>query len=154
MVYVALVIALIAGLIAWQANRRNKDLEERIARVNSRVYQIRQEMLETQEKAQREIMALRFELMRSTGELKVTADMTLDEVNMLHPQVPQLLAGFHIGGCSSCSYDGSQRLDLVAASGGQPVEPILVALTQLLEADQNGSLNPAPLKMPNVQLVI
>lgn len=71
---------------------------------------------------------------------------------MVHPLAGQVLASFHIGGCSSCAVDGSTRLDLAVASSGQTVEPIIVALNNLITESQNGTLSEEILKTPNVQL--
>ena len=152
MVYVALVVALVAVFMAWQANRKNAYLSERIGQLNSRIFKARQELLEAQERAQHELMALRIELRRSQGALKVTGDMPVEEVLLIHPMAAQVLGGFHIGGCSSCAVDGSQRLDLAVASSGQPIEPVLEALNRLITEDHNGSLSADRLKTPNVEL--
>jgi hypothetical protein len=138
--------------MAWQANRKNKYLTERIGQLNSRIFKTRQELLEAQEKTRHDLTALRIELLKSQGTFKVTGDMPVEEVLMIHPLADQVLGSFHIGGCSSCAVDGSQRLDLAVASSGQPLEPVLVALNRLLTDEQNGTLSAERLKTPNVEL--
>ncbi len=152
MLYAILVLALLGLLMAWRTSRKQKDLTERISQLNSRIYQTRREMLEAQEKTHRDLTALKFEWLKSKGKLQVTPDLTLDEVLLVHPMAGQVLASFHIGGCSSCAVDGSTRLDLAAASSGQTVEPIIVALNNLITESQNGTLSEEILKTPNVQL--
>jgi hypothetical protein len=152
MIYVSLGIALVAVFMAWQANRKNKYLTERIGQLNSRIFKTRQELLEAQEKTRHDLTALRIELLKSQGTFKVTGDMPVEEVLMIHPLADQVLGSFHIGGCSSCAVDGSQRLDLAVASSGQPLEPVLVALNRLLTDEQNGTLSAERLKTPNVEL--
>jgi hypothetical protein len=152
MIYAILVLALLGLLMAWRTSRKQKDLTERISQLNSRIYQTRREMLEAQEKTHHDLIALKFDWLKSQGKLQVTPDMTLDEVLMVHPMAGQVLASFHIGGCSSCAVDGSTRLDLAVASSGQMVEPIIVALNNLITESQNGTLPEEVLKTPNVQL--
>jgi hypothetical protein len=152
MIYVSLGIALVAVFMAWQANRKNKYLTERIGQLNSRIFKTRQELLEAQEGTRHDLTALRIELLKSQGTFKVTGDMPVEEVLMIHPLADQVLGSFHIGGCSSCAVDGSQRLDLAVASSGQPLEPVLVALNRLLTDEQNGTLSAERLKTPNVEL--
>ena len=152
MIYVTLGIALVAVFMAWQANRKNKYLTERIGQLNSRIFKTRQELLEAQEGTRHDLTALRIELLKSQGTFKVTGDMPVEEVLMIHPLADQVLGSFHIGGCSSCAVDGSQRLDLAVASSGQPLEPVLVALNRLLTDEQNGTLSAERLKTPNVEL--
>lgn len=152
MIYAILVLALVGLLMAWRTGRKQKDLTERISQLNNRIYQTRREMLEAQEKTHRELTTLKFEWLKSQGKLQVNPDMPLDEVLMVHPMAGQVLASFHIGGCSSCAVEGSTRLDLAAAFSGQTVEPIIVALNNLITDSQNGTLSEEILKTPNVQL--
>lgn len=151
--YLALAVGIIAIFMAWRTGRKNSELQERIAQVNSRVYNLRREMQESQEKAEYEMMQLKFELLTAKGELKVTPDMKMSEIVAIHPQAQQVLAGFHLGGCSSCSFDPRQSLSEVTAVNGRPVEPILLALNTLIaESNGNGAVSPERLKTPNVQL--
>ncbi|NJN98128.1 MAG: hypothetical protein HC875_30610 [Anaerolineales bacterium] len=151
--YIALAIGLIGLFLAWHAGRKNGELQERIAQVNSRVYNLRRELQEAQEKAEQEMIALKFQLLKVQGELKVTPEMKMSEIVAVHPQAQQVLAGFHLGGCSSCSFDPRQSLGEVAAVNGRELEPILVALNGLIvESNGNGAVSPEKLKTPNIQL--
>jgi hypothetical protein len=152
--YIALTIGLIGLLMAWRANAKNKDLQERIARTNSRVYDLRRELLEIQQTAQQETMQLKFQLLKLQGELKVTPDMKISEIVALHPQAEQVLAGFHLGGCASCATDPGQSLSEAIGVYGRELEPILVALNTLIADGENGheTVPPERLKTPNVQL--
>ena len=150
--YAALTVGLIAFVIAWRANRKNKDLVERIAQVNSRVYNLRREMQENQEQTHQELLKLKYELLKAQGELQVTGQMKIGEIVAAHPQAQQVLAGFHLGGCGSCMVDDHQSLAEAAALNGRPLEPILVALNGLVADSPNGQVLPQQLKTPNVQL--
>lgn len=152
--YIVLTIGLIGLLMAWRANAKNKDLQERIARTNSRVYDLRRELLEMQQTAQQETMGLRFQLLKLQGELKVTPDMKIGEIVALHPQAEQVLAGFHLGGCASCATDPGQSLSEAIGAYGRELEPILVALNTLIAEGGNGheTVSPERLKTPNIQL--
>ncbi len=152
--YVVLVLGLAALLLAWRANRTNKDLSERIAQVNSRVYQLRRDMQEAREQAEHDRLKLKFELLKLRGELPVSGEMRVAEILALHPQAQQVLAGFHLGGCSSCIVDENQSLAEAAALNGRELEPILMALNLLAAESPNGNgrLSVEQLKTPNVQL--
>ncbi len=150
--YVALTIGVVGLLLAWWTSRKNHDLQERIAQVNSRVYHLRREMQEAQEKAHEELMGLKFQLLQLRGELQVTPEMRIGEIVALHPQAGQVLAGFHLGGCSSCSVDERQTLGEAAAVNGREVAPIVVALNSLLEGNGAGPASPEGFRTPNVQL--
>jgi hypothetical protein len=152
--YAALVLALLGLFAAWRAYRKNSELRERIAQVNSRVYHLRRELIEAQEKKELEITKLKFDLLQLQGDLPVTGDMKIGELVALHPQAQHVLAGFHIGGCASCAVDDRQTLAEAAAGNGQPLEPILMALNTLVSTNEtgNGQVAPEQLKQPNVQL--
>ena len=153
--YIAFVLALAAVILAWNLYRKNGELKERIAQVNSRVYHLRREMLEAQEKAGLQLTELKFQLLQLKGELKITPEMKVGEVVALHPQAGQVLAAFHLGGCSSCSVDNNQSLAEAAALNSRELPPILVALNGLLAenaGDRNGPVPAESLKTPNVEL--
>jgi hypothetical protein len=152
LIYAALTLGLIAIFMAWRANRKNKDLIERIAQVNSRVYNLRQAIQENQELTHQELLRLKYEHLKAQGELQITGQMKIGEIVAAHPQAQQVLAGFHLGGCTSCMVDDNQSLAEAAALNGRPLEPILVALNGLVADSPNGQLSPEPLKTPNVQL--
>jgi hypothetical protein len=154
MVYIALAIALISLGVAWKARRTTSNLKERIAQVNSRVYHLRRELQDAQEEAEQSLAALKFELLKLQGNLIITPDMKIGEITTIHPQAQQLLAGFHLGGCSSCSVDDRQTLGEAVAVNGRELEPILAALNTLLTENQNGNGQIAPerLRPPNIAL--
>ena len=156
MEYIALGLGLIGILMAWNANRKNKELRERIAQTNSRIYHLRREVQESQEKAEQEQMTLKFEILKLQGDLKVTPETKVGEVMAMHPQAQQVLAGFHLGGCSSCFVDDKQSLGEAAAVNGRELEPILMALNTLVAegGNGNGAVSPEQLKAPNIQLHI
>lgn len=152
MVYIALLLS-IAGLgTAWLCHRKNGDLREKLSQTNSRIYNLRRENLEIQEKAEKEIMALKFEILKLKSELKVEPHMKIGEILAIHPQAQQVLAGFHLGGCSSCGVDDRQSLSEAAAVNGRELEPILVALNTLVTQNGNSQASMAPIKTPNIQL--
>jgi TolA-binding protein len=154
MAYVALGVGLIAILMAWQANRKNKELNERIAQTNSRIYNLRRENQEIQANTEQQLASLKFEILKLQGNLKITPETRIGELRLIHPQAPQLLAGFHLGGCASCSVDDTQSLAEAAAVNGRELQPILVALNTLVAESGNGNsqVSPERLRTPNVQL--
>lgn len=152
MLYVALLLGAVALLWAWRCSRAVGDLRDRNERLSSRLNNLRLEMHRADEAHQQSIAQLRFELMRQSGDLKVTGDMTVDAVTASHPQAAAVLAGFHIGGCASCAVDGSTRLEEAVAENGGQLEPVLVALNILLAEGAGRSIAEEQLKTPNVQL--
>jgi hypothetical protein len=154
MFYVALVVGIIALFLAWRCSRSVKDLKERNARLSSQLYDLRLEMHSADEEQWQALTQARFELMRQAGNLKVTGDMTVDEITTVHPQAAAILAGFHIGGCASCAVDGATRLENAVVASGGSLEPVLVALNDLVTESADGTVPEERLRTPNVQLAI
>jgi hypothetical protein len=99
---------------------------------------------------------LRVEMMQRTGAARFTPEMTVREALLLHPQAQQILAGFHLGGCSSCAVEPDETLAALCASRGINETELLANLNQLLGArgEQNGVGSYRMVKVPNVQLEI
>jgi hypothetical protein len=154
MEYVAILLSIIGIVMAWRASRQNNELKERLSQANSRVYNLRREIEEKQTKAEQDLMSLKFELLKVQGNLKVTPETRIGELGQMHPQALQVLAGFHLGGCSSCSVDDRQSLAEAAGVNGRELEPILVALNSLIAEGSNGAVPVERLKVPNIQLHI
>jgi hypothetical protein len=154
MTYVALLVALVALFIAWRSSRAVKDLKERNTRLNSRLYDLSVEMESTAEAYQKAIAQLKFDLLRQAGQLQVTGAMTVDEVTALHPRAAAVLAAFHIGGCASCAVDGSTCLEEAVGRNSDHLEPLLVALNELVIGGAGGLLPGDRLRTPNVQLAL
>jgi len=152
MLYVALLMAGVALFVAWRCSRATRQLKERNSRLSSQLNDLRLDLFRQAEAHHKAMAGLRFEVLRQAGDLKVTGDMTVDDVTALHPQAVNALAGFHIGGCASCAVDGSTRLkEAVAANGGQ-LEPLLIALNELVAQGGDGVLPLETTRMPNMQL--
>jgi hypothetical protein len=151
--YLTFGLVLIALTWIWRTTRQNKELQEKISQVNSRVYNLRREMQDAQNKFERDLLKLKFELLKAQGNLQITADMKIGQIYALHPMAQQVLAGFHLGGCSSCGVDERQSLTEAVTVNGRDLEPVLLALNGLLAQSANGhDLSPEQLKTPNVQL--
>ncbi len=150
MVYVTLGIALFALWFAWRTHRKSAALKERIGQVNSRVFTLRRELDEAMQAMNNEIAGLKYEILSLRGEAHVTGDMTIEAITQLNPKAVELLAAFHIGGCSSCTVDNSVPLDVAAAQNNQPLKPILVALNNFLDDEQRRAEE--MILFPNVKL--
>jgi hypothetical protein len=79
--------------------------------------------------------------------------MTVREAQRLHPQTEQVLAAFHLGGCSSCAVDPDVTLAEAGRQRGIDSAQLLASLNQLLgPASQANGASPKMVKVPNVQV--
>lgn len=57
-----------------------------------------------------------------------TIDTTMREAMGRDPNLPVVLMGFHIGGCSLCGFEPEDTIAKVAEDNGVPVDQLLAAM--------------------------
>jgi hypothetical protein len=62
--------------------------------------------------------------------------MTLAEAIAIDPRVRQVLAQFHLGGCSACAVDEADTIEHAAMSNGIDAVRLMAALDGLDDAQQ------------------
>ena len=62
-------------------------------------------------------------------------DMTVGEAQALHPQVGEVFAAFHLGGCSSCGIAEVETIGQVCMGYGIDVDMLLEVLEGLMEQE-------------------
>lgn len=60
------------------------------------------------------------------------SDMLVSDAMALHPRAKEVFAGFHLGGCSSCSISYNETIEQVCMGYGVEVEMLLEALESLM----------------------
>lgn len=69
--------------------------------------------------------------------IKITKDMTMGQILEAYPGAQRaLFQGFHIGGCHSCGFSESDRLEEVCAKHQQEVETVISHIHKSYELDQ------------------
>ncbi|PKO21826.1 MAG: hypothetical protein CVU38_12610 [Chloroflexi bacterium HGW-Chloroflexi-1] len=129
----ALILAIISLLIAYLAVRRTGALDERLSRANSSLQELRADLSETREKLDARLVDLRVELRRQAGQLKFDPRMTIAEALTVHPRVAEVLASFHLGGCSECAISDVDTLAGACQSYGIDQNALMTALAELVE---------------------
>ncbi len=59
-----------------------------------------------------------------------TADTTMREAMERDPNLPVVMMGFHIGGCSLCGFEPDDTIHKVAEDNGVPLERLLEAMNR------------------------
>ncbi|MEJ5247766.1 MAG: hypothetical protein WHS90_08365 [Caldilinea sp.] len=152
----ALLLALLALAYAWKLQRELDAARGRLDRYNRALFKVEESMRTLREQLEETTVRLRVELLQRTGDARFTPEMTVREALLLHPQAQQILAGFHLGGCSSCAVEPDATLAALCASRGVDAAELLANLNQLLGAreDHNGLGPFQRVKVPNVHLEI
>jgi hybrid cluster-associated redox disulfide protein len=132
------VVACIALFAAWRSGRRAKYLQERLDGATDRYFTLANQLRELEESSEREIMDLKVELKRQAGLLKFEPQMTIGEITEMHPRAVEVLAGYHLGGCSSCAVSPAQTLSSAAQQHNINLDRLLGSLRQLADGQGGG----------------
>ncbi|MEP7199599.1 MAG: hypothetical protein ABI874_07270 [Chloroflexota bacterium] len=133
MEYVAITMGAIALFVAWRATRRAGYLQDRLDAANNRYFTLVNQVRDMEENTKRELVDLRVEMKRQAGLLKFEPQMTIGEIYDMHPRAAEVLAGFHLGGCSSCAVSPDQTLASAAQQHNINLNLLVGALTQLAD---------------------
>lgn len=147
MTIAAFAVALVALLIAFFALRRAGSLQERLDRADNALYELRSALKETNAQLDGKINDLKLSLRRHAGEVIFRPDMTIAEAMQVHPRVGEVLASFHLGGCSHCAVSEVDTIEGACQSYGIDQNALMAALNSLAGGGTTG-----PVKTPNIQL--
>ncbi len=79
------------------------------------------------------IAGLKTEMQRQSGAPYFHKDMTIGQALKLHPLAQTVMAGFHLGGCSSCDIKEDHILGAAAKDYGIDLDKLLESLNGLLD---------------------
>lgn len=150
--FAALLVALVALGYAWKLNQELDSARERLDRYNRALFKAEESIRTLRAEMEDATARLHVEMMRRSGDARFVPQMTVREAMLLHPQAQQILAGFHLGGCSSCAVEPDETLAGLCASRGVNEADLLANLNQLFSGGANGASQPQLVKVPNVQL--
>ncbi|CAN5376226.1 hypothetical protein BH10CHL1_BH10CHL1_15640 [soil metagenome] len=159
---IALIVAGVGLVYTWKLHQELNTASRRLDRYNRALFDANDEIRHLREEMATTTAQLRVELKQVSGDLSFQPEMTVREVQMLHPQAQQILAGFHLGGCSSCAIEPDDTLAKICAENELDLNALIGNLN-LLVAGSNGrqqhaakSPTNAPefVKIPNVELSI
>lgn len=143
----ALILALVALLAAFLAMRRASGLQEQLERASSTVFELRGALNEMQEQMTQQVAELRLNLRQQAGEAVFRPDMTIAEALAVHPKVTEVLANFHLGGCSHCAVSDVDTIEGACQTYGIDQKGLMAALNAIAGGGTAG-----PVRIPNVKL--
>ena len=111
-----LVLSLVSMFIAWRALQHFRELNSKLERMTTTLYQTRQEQRQQDEALQTRVAAMDVELQKMSGKLRFDPDRPLTELYEIEPRAQNVLAGFHIGGFSG---NGAGRRGFAIGAGGR-----------------------------------
>ena len=153
--WAALLLAVAALGYAWKLSHELATANRRLDRYNRALFDADEQFRRLREEMAESTARLRVDLMKRNGALEFAPHMTVREAQQLHPQVQQVLAGFHLGGCSSCAVEPDDSLAEICTAQGIELATLLANLNGLLAgANGNRGAEPQLMKIPNVTLEI
>jgi hypothetical protein len=149
----ALLLSLAAFAYAWKLQQELHSATRRLDRYNRALFDAHDEIRRLHETLAETAAQVRVGLKRNHGHMSFEPEMTVREAQLVHPQVQQILAGFHLGGCSSCAVEPDDTLAQICAEHGQDIQLLIQNLNLLLDGG-NGHNGAAlqPVKVPNVAI--
>lgn len=152
--WIGLLLALAAVAYAWKLQQELHIATRRLDRYNRALFEANDEIRKVREEFTATLAQVQAEMrLPPNTPVHFDAKMTVHEAMALHPQVEQILASFHLGGCSSCAVDPTDTLADICRENGRDLVQLLQNLNYLVATVQkqpNGQ--PQLVKVPNVEL--
>jgi hybrid cluster-associated redox disulfide protein len=149
---IALLVGALSLIIAYLAFRRADAVEKRLAETNNKLGEIVAQMAQAAGETREGLAGLRLEMRQRAGEPGFSPDMTIADAMSVHPKVTEVLASFHLGGCSHCAVSDVDTIEGACQSYGIDQRALMTALNQLIDPKSGGSTG--PIKVANMKLEI
>jgi hybrid cluster-associated redox disulfide protein len=121
---------------------RQRSLRQTLRDTQRRLYLTQARLNELETTVQNELQRLNGLLRRRSGGPLVEASMKIADAIAIDPRVRNVLAQFHLGGCSSCAIDEEQTIEQVAMSYGIDLDRLMAALTAVSDGQEGTARAP------------
>lgn len=150
----ALLTGLIAFVYAWLLRQDLDKATRRLDRYNRALYDASDQIRKWEESQAATVAELRAEIARSSGKAAFRSTMTVREGYALHPQAQEILAAYHMGGCSSCAVELEDTIGEVCARAGADTAQVMRDLNALLAVQSAAATTNdiQRVKLPNLSL--
>lgn len=150
MTTIALIAAGAALIVAYLAYRRADAIEKRLADSNNKIGELSAQMAQAADETREALAGLRLEMRERAGELSFSPTMTIADAMRVHPKVAEVLANFHLNGCSHCAVSDVDTIEGACQSYGIDQRALMAALNQLIDPQKGGSVG--PIKVADMKL--
>jgi hypothetical protein len=148
-VTVALGVAVVALGFVWKLNSELAVATRRLDRYNKALFDANDEIRRLREGVEEELAEVRVALRRQQGTAAFEPQMTVREALLVHPQVEQVLASFHLGGCSHCAVEPGDKLADVCQEHGVELQALMGTLNLLTQGRNQAAGSQAESKVSN-----
>jgi hybrid cluster-associated redox disulfide protein len=124
-------IALGALGLAAMTFFRQRWLRDALRDAQRRLYLAQARLNKVESTVEKELQALRPLLRRQSDGPLVESTMKIADAIALDPRIRDVLAQFHLGGCSSCAINEEHTIEQAARGYGVDVDRLMAAVTAL-----------------------
>lgn len=128
----ALIVAALALLGAFLATRRVTGLQERLEHTTGELHELRSTTNATLAELQGKLNEIGLQARRQAGLPIFDPRMTISEAMSVHPKVEDVLASFHLGGCSHCAVSDVDTIEGACQTYGIDQAALMNALNGLV----------------------
>jgi hybrid cluster-associated redox disulfide protein len=130
---IALIVLAALGALGTAAIAlfRQRFLRDALRDTQRRLYLAQAQLHELENTVQKELQTLRALVGRQSGGPLIESTMKIADAIAIDPRICDVLAQFHLGGCSSCAIDEEHTIEQAAMSYGVDLDRLMAALTVL-----------------------
>jgi hybrid cluster-associated redox disulfide protein len=110
---------------------RERSLRDSLQHTQRRLYLAQARLNELESTLQKELQTLRAAVRRQSGGSFFEPTMKIADAIAVEPRVREVLAQFHLGGCSSCAINEEHTIEQASASYGVNLEHLMAVLDAL-----------------------
>jgi hybrid cluster-associated redox disulfide protein len=125
----SVLIACAALSIAMITFFRQRFLRDALRDAQRRLYLAQARLNELESTVQKEQQALRSLMRQQSGGALFEPSMKIADALAIDPRIRDVLAQFHLGGCSSCAINEEHTIEQAALSYGVDLDRLMAALT-------------------------
>jgi hybrid cluster-associated redox disulfide protein len=133
--------------IAAMVYFRQRACHETLRDVQRRLYVTQARLNEMESFMQKELQTLRALTRRQSGEALFVPSMKIADAIAIDARVRDVLAQFHLGGCSSCAINEDHSIEQAASSYGIDLERLMAALAALGDNSEVPQNPPHPARL-------
>jgi hybrid cluster-associated redox disulfide protein len=135
-------IACVALGIAVITFFKQRLLRDALRDAQRRLYLAQARLNELESTVQKELQALRSLTRQQSGGPLFEPSMKIADAIAIDPRIRDVLAQFHLGGCSSCAVNEEHTIEQAAMSYGVDLDRLMIALTAFSNGQESVPTTP------------
>ena len=135
MTYIALTIALIALALAFVSYRNYNKLQIELVKSRGIIFDLSRGVREIREELKQTRRQVQIVMQQGSDTFRFEKATRVRDAMAMHPDVRDIFAHFHLGGCSSCAINEDDTIEQVAIGHQKDVDLLLTTLNSLFDQE-------------------